>query len=149
MGGLPGYQCCKDNYCLPLKVASIYIVGKSFSVKRALASVKGCFFWFHLWTCVRSVRLFMGLSCLFLFDFETLLEQIGAGFGTVMAVILWFGMPVFSRLFTSDSGVLESIALLIPVCLVPSLFNFHSSKALLPLISLWLPHLSSDIDLHW
>ncbi|CAK9211428.1 unnamed protein product [Sphagnum troendelagicum] len=40
--------------------------------------------------------------------------QIGAGFGTVMALILWFGMPVFSRLFTSDSGVLESIALLIP-----------------------------------
>jgi Na+-driven multidrug efflux pump len=31
-----------------------------------------------------------------------------------MALILWFGMPVFSRLFTSDSGVLESIALLIP-----------------------------------
>jgi Na+-driven multidrug efflux pump len=40
--------------------------------------------------------------------------EIGAGFGTVMALILWFGMPVFSRLFTSDSGVLESIALLIP-----------------------------------
>jgi hypothetical protein len=45
-----------------------------------------------------------------------------------MVVILWFGMPIFSKLFTLDFGVFESIALSIQVCHVLSLFNFHGYK---------------------
>jgi hypothetical protein len=61
--------------------------------------------------------------------FSVPLEQIGAGFGILMVVILWFGMPIFSKLLTLDSDVFESIALSIQVCHVLSLFNFHGYKS--------------------
>jgi hypothetical protein len=49
-----------------------------------------------------------------------MLEQIGAGFGMLMGLVLWFGMPTFSRLFTKDSMVLEIVASLTPVSVVSS-----------------------------
>ncbi len=52
-----------------------------------------------------------------------MLEQIGAGFGMLMGLVLWFGMPTFSRLFTKDSMVLEIVASLTPVSVVTCLFR--------------------------
>ncbi|CAK9269980.1 unnamed protein product [Sphagnum jensenii] len=47
-------------------------------------------------------------------DTAFLVLQIGAGFGILMGLVLWFGMPTFSRLFTKDSMVLEIVASLTP-----------------------------------
>ncbi|CAM6028462.1 unnamed protein product [Sphagnum balticum] len=47
-------------------------------------------------------------------DTAFLVLQIGAGFGMLMGLVLWFGMPTFSRLFTKDSMVLEIVASLTP-----------------------------------
>ncbi|CAM6049579.1 unnamed protein product [Sphagnum compactum] len=47
-------------------------------------------------------------------DTAFLVLQIGAGFGMLMGLVLWFGMPTFSRLFTKDSTVLEIVASLTP-----------------------------------